>query len=164
MSRLLTLGAGAMTIAAAVALYAMKFDTRRVEGEVHGLERAIEKAASDIAVLKAERAYLGRPDRIDTLARGMGLGPARETQYRRLDARDIASLPGPAPARGKARIEGVPAEDAARLLSLIESNVAGSDAASSEAAQSAADEQAAQSEAEALEIARRLLAPGGGSP
>lgn len=89
-SRTLTLSAAVLTIAAATWLYVAKFETRRIEGQVQALERAIEKADSDIIVLRAERAYLGRPDRLDTLARGQGLGPIRSDQYRR---------PGPRPTR-----------------------------------------------------------------
>lgn len=83
MGRMLTLAAGALTIAAATTNYALTFETQRIDAEVHGVERAIEKAENDIAVLRAERAYLGRPDRIDTLARKLGLEPVRENQYRR---------------------------------------------------------------------------------
>jgi hypothetical protein len=81
MPRTFSLLLGAVTIAAASGLYALKFNTARLEDQVHGLERAIEKTEGDIAVLKAERAYLGRPDRIDTLARKQGLGPIRPDQY-----------------------------------------------------------------------------------
>jgi hypothetical protein len=84
MARTLALLAGAVTVAAATGLYVLKFETARIETRLHATERAIEKAESDIAVLKAERAYLGRPDRIDTLARRLGLGPATERQYRTL--------------------------------------------------------------------------------
>jgi cell division protein FtsL len=91
MARLAILAGSALTIAAAMSLYALKHDTRRLEAEVHRLERAVDKAEGDIAVLKAERAYLSRPDRIETLARRMGLGPARETQYRRPGPREAAA-------------------------------------------------------------------------
>ena len=83
MARLLTLAAGALVIVSATGLYALKFDTRRIEQHVHGLERAIDKAESDIAVLRLERAYLARPDRIDTLSRRQGLEPIHPGQYRR---------------------------------------------------------------------------------
>jgi cell division protein FtsL len=86
MLRTLTLAAGLATIAAATGLYALKLDTRRHEEHVRRVEREIEKAELDIAVLKAERAWLGRPERIDQLARAQGLGPVRPEQYRRLEA------------------------------------------------------------------------------
>lgn len=84
MGRLIAIIAGFVTIAAAAALYTLKHDTRRIEAEVHAVERAIEKAESDIAGLKAERAWLGRPERIDALARQQGLGPIRPEQYGRV--------------------------------------------------------------------------------
>ncbi len=93
MARLLTILAALTTIAAATALYAQKHDTRRIEAEVQAKERAIEKAESDIAVLKSERAYLGRPERIDALARAQGLGPIRQEQYRRLLPGVVAEKP-----------------------------------------------------------------------
>lgn len=84
MGRLLAIVAGLMTVASAVGLYALKHDARRIEAEVQAAERAIDKAQSDIAALKAERAWLGRPERIDKLSREQGLGPVRPEQYDRL--------------------------------------------------------------------------------
>ena len=46
------------TLASAVALYAVKNDTRRLETRVAAQERALERARSDVAVLTAERAHL----------------------------------------------------------------------------------------------------------
>jgi len=84
MGRLLSLFAGLATVFAATWLYSLKHDTARLEGDVHAVERAIEKAESDIAALKAERAWLGRPERIDELARSQGLAPIRPEQYGRV--------------------------------------------------------------------------------
>jgi cell division protein FtsL len=78
--RLFILGALALTLASAFLLYSSNYDTRLLEAGVQAQERAIEKARGDIAVLKAERAHLGRPERIEPLARAQGLGPANETQ------------------------------------------------------------------------------------
>ena len=78
--RLIILGALVLTVASAFVLYSSNYDTRQLEARVTDQERAIEKARGDIAVLKAERAHLGRPDRIEPLARGLGLGPASEQQ------------------------------------------------------------------------------------
>ena len=78
--RLIILGALILTIASAFVLYSSNCDTRQLEARVTEQERAIEKARGDIAVLKAERAHLGRPERIEPLARGLGLGPASEQQ------------------------------------------------------------------------------------
>jgi cell division protein FtsL len=114
MARVLTFAAGALTIAAATGLYLLKHDTQRLESEVHRLERAVEKAESDIAVLKAEKAYLARPDRIDTLARRQGLGPARESQYRRVAPR--GPQPASAPPSLAAELSDAEALEAARRI------------------------------------------------
>jgi cell division protein FtsL len=78
--RMLILGAVTLALASAFSLYAINYDTRRLASGVKDLERSIEQAHGDIAVLKAERAHLGRPDRIEPLARALGLRPATESQ------------------------------------------------------------------------------------
>jgi cell division protein FtsL len=78
------------TLACAFALYAVKYDTRRLEARVQAQERALEKAESDVAVLTAERAHLARPERLEPLARLIGLAPITSTQYLRLDPRSAA--------------------------------------------------------------------------
>lgn len=78
--RIIVLGALMLTLASAVVLYSSNYDTRQLEARVEEQERAIDKARGDIAVLKAERAHLGRPERIEPLARALGLGPASEQQ------------------------------------------------------------------------------------
>jgi cell division protein FtsL len=78
--RIVISGAFALALASAFLLYSSNYDTRLLEANVQAQERAIEQARSDIAVLKAERAHLGRPDRIEPLARAQGLGPATEQQ------------------------------------------------------------------------------------
>lgn len=75
------LAAIALAIGAAFILYSVKHDTRQVEMRVQARERLLDKTQADIAVLEAERAYLARPERIDGLARAMGLQPISETQY-----------------------------------------------------------------------------------
>lgn len=97
MTRLLSVLAGLAAIAAATGLYVLKHDTRRIEAEVHALERAIERAEGDIAALKAERAWLGRPERIDRLARERGLVPIRPEQYARTGAGPVRPPQGGAP-------------------------------------------------------------------
>jgi cell division protein FtsL len=72
------------TLGAAFALYAIKYDTRRLELHVRAQERALEKAEADVTVLRAERAYLARPERLEPLARLIGLAPIVSSQYRRL--------------------------------------------------------------------------------
>ena len=86
------------TLAAAFALYAIKTDTRRLEGRVHAQERALERAQADVTVLMAERAYLARPARIEPLARSLGLAPIAAGQHLRLDV-DETPQPTPVPSR-----------------------------------------------------------------
>jgi cell division protein FtsL len=73
------------TLAAAFALYSVKYDTRRLEARVQAQERALEKAESDVTVLTAERAHLSRPERLEPLARLIGLSPITSSQYLRVD-------------------------------------------------------------------------------
>ena len=96
--RLIILGALILTVASAFVLYSSNYDTRQLEASVTEQERAIEKARGDIAVLKAERAHLGRPERIEPLAQVLGLGPASEQQ--------LAATPDDALARALAAPEG----------------------------------------------------------
>ena len=84
MARLVNIAACFLALGSAVTLYGLKHDTRRIEARVQRQERAADKAERDIAVLKAERAYLGRPERIEQLARAQGLEPVRERQYVRI--------------------------------------------------------------------------------
>lgn len=84
MPRMVDVAAVFLVIGSACALYGLKHDTRRVEMRLQGRERTAEKLERDIAVLKAERAYLGRPERIEPLARMQGLEPVREHQYLRV--------------------------------------------------------------------------------
>ena len=78
--RLHILAALALALASAFALYGMNYDTRQLERRVLAKEREIKKARNDIAVLKAERAHLARPERIESLARSQGLRPVTERQ------------------------------------------------------------------------------------
>jgi cell division protein FtsL len=81
MPRLLTVASGFLALAAGCALYALKHDTRQIEARVQALERSAEKAEGDIAVLRAEHAWLARPERIEAAARALGLAPIRPAQY-----------------------------------------------------------------------------------
>ncbi len=119
MARTLTFLAGALAVASASALYALKYDTARIEAEAHKLERAIEKTENDIAVLRAERAYLGRPERIDALAREQGLGPITPSQYRWSSdpaVKDAAAAAGPKSAAGLKSLTNAEALAAAKAI------------------------------------------------
>src|SRR5690348_1231659 len=78
--RIVILAALILTLASAFVLYASNYDTRLIEARIEEQERTIEKARGDIAVLKAERAHLARPERIAPIAKGLGLAPASEQQ------------------------------------------------------------------------------------
>jgi len=84
MARFIDVLAAAFAVGSAVMLYNVSYETRRLEARIQARERLAEKLESDIAVLKAERAYLARPERIEELARRQGLEPIRERQYLRL--------------------------------------------------------------------------------
>ncbi|MFO1172792.1 MAG: cell division protein FtsL [Hyphomicrobiaceae bacterium] len=63
-------------ILSAVALYAVKQETRVALAEVTALEQSIAAQDSEIALLKAELANRARPDRIAKLARThLGMKP-----------------------------------------------------------------------------------------
>lgn len=79
--RLLNAAAFCFAITSALLLYSLNYETRRLEAEVQAMERTADKARSDIAVLKAERSHLARPERIDGLARQQGLMPPKPEQF-----------------------------------------------------------------------------------
>lgn len=76
----LTVSAAFLAISSAFLLYGLSYDTRQLEARVGAQERLAEQARSDISVLKAERAHLARPDRIEPLARAQGLAPITDKQ------------------------------------------------------------------------------------
>jgi cell division protein FtsL len=86
--RLLNISALCFTIASALFLYSLTYETRQLEAKVQAQEHAADQAKSDIAVLKAERSHLSRPERIDPIARQIGLTPPRPGQ---LVSPDVAS-------------------------------------------------------------------------
>lgn len=76
----LTVSAAFLAISSAFLLYGLSYDTRQLEARVAAQERQADRARSDISVLKAERAHLARPDRIEPLARVQGLVPLTDRQ------------------------------------------------------------------------------------
>ncbi len=77
----LTVSAAFLAISSAFLLYGLSYDTRLIEARVAAQEREADRARADIAVLKAERAHLARPDRIAPLARNQGLAPITDRQF-----------------------------------------------------------------------------------
>lgn len=90
--RMLILGALALALASAFLLYGTSYDTRLLEARVQAQERAVEQARRDISVLKAERAHLARPERIEPLARAQGLRPATQSQMSMSPAEALARV------------------------------------------------------------------------
>jgi cell division protein FtsL len=92
-----------ITLTSVFALYAIKYDTRQLEVKVQAQERALEKAQNDVTVLRAERAHLSRPERLEPLARALGLAPLRAQQYLRVTAgeQDPAAQPNDAASKGR---------------------------------------------------------------
>jgi cell division protein FtsL len=88
--RLLNVAAFFFAISSALLLYGLNYDTRRLEAEVQAKEQLADRARDDIAVLKAERGALARPDRIDAIARQLGLSPPRVDQF--VDGREVSAL------------------------------------------------------------------------
>mgnify|MGYP001315101674 FL=1 len=82
-----------LTLGSAFALYAITYDTRQIEQRLLAQERAAERALTDIAVLRAERAHLARPERIEPLARSIGMAPAaRDSAIRVIDLVPLEGL------------------------------------------------------------------------
>lgn len=79
--RLMMLSSIFLALSGAVFLYALNNETRALETRVQAQERQAGTLRSDIAVLKAERAHLARPERIEPAARSLGLEPPRPAQF-----------------------------------------------------------------------------------
>lgn len=100
--RLLNITAFCFTIASACFLYALNYDTRNLEAHVQAQERRAAEARSDIAILKAERSHLSRPERIDPLARQLGMVPPRPDQL--VTEAVVSALPAKAAAVHKSSV------------------------------------------------------------
>ena len=85
--RALAVSAAFLALSSAFLVYGLNYDTRLIEARVQAQELTAEKMRSDIAVLKADRAHLGRPERIEPLARAQGLRPITEKQLARGEPR-----------------------------------------------------------------------------
>jgi cell division protein FtsL len=90
----LNLAAAFFALSSAFLLYGLNYETRQIEGRVQAAERAAERARGDIAVFRAERAHLSRPERIETFARAQGLEPARKSQFIADRLADVAEPAG----------------------------------------------------------------------
>jgi cell division protein FtsL len=81
--RLTTVSAILMALGSAFMLYGLNYDVRQLSASVQSKQRQADTARSDISVLKAERAHLARPERIEPLARAQGLAPVKDQQLLR---------------------------------------------------------------------------------
>jgi cell division protein FtsL len=70
-----------LALGSAFALYGIDYATRRLEARVIELERSASTTEAQITALKAERAHLARPERIEPLARASGLAPPSARQF-----------------------------------------------------------------------------------
>ena len=88
--RMLIVSSAFLALASAFLLYGLNYETRRVEANLQALERAADRAKTDISILKAERAHLARPERIESLARSQGLVPAGREQLAATSDEELA--------------------------------------------------------------------------
>ncbi len=66
----------------AIGVYRAKMGAEESEGRITGLEKDVRSVQEDISVLKAEEAYLSRPERIGPLASDrLGLAPSSPGQF-----------------------------------------------------------------------------------
>jgi len=80
--------AGLLVVASlAVGVYRAKLGAQETEARIGELRENIARAEEDITVLRAEEAYLSRPERIGPLARErLGLEPASPGQFSAVEA------------------------------------------------------------------------------
>ncbi len=52
-----------------VGIYVIKVETWQLQREARKIERKVDKIEREISILRAEKAYLSRPERIEKLAR-----------------------------------------------------------------------------------------------
>jgi cell division protein FtsL len=89
--RTLTFATTLLALSTAFLFYAVNYDARRLEAALQRRERDADRLRSDIAILKAERAYLARPARIEPLARAQGLQPLTPRQIAETDPGQVAA-------------------------------------------------------------------------
>jgi len=79
--RMLMMPAVGAALLSAFALYAVNQDTRQLAATNQATAAKIKAVKSDIAILRAERAFLMRPDRLEPYARKIGMRPIRGQQF-----------------------------------------------------------------------------------
>jgi cell division protein FtsL len=81
MLRMFMFLAAGVTVVSAFGLYVISYNTREITETNQRMEKAIDTLTRDIAILRAERSYLMRPERIEPLARKLGMAPAAGEQF-----------------------------------------------------------------------------------
>ncbi len=89
-----------LTLASAYFLYAESTATRRLEAKIQAAELRREKLETDISVLRAERAHLARPARIEPAAKAMGMRLPATDDYIEFN-RLLADGPAPSPQQAR---------------------------------------------------------------
>ncbi|MFM1814777.1 MAG: hypothetical protein RLZ98_1472 [Pseudomonadota bacterium] len=96
MMRVLTTLSVLLMLASAFTLHVTNYRTRQLERDVSQLERQREKLVEEIAILRADRAFLARPGRIEAAARALGMRPADIGQLpRQTDASKVSAIGTP---------------------------------------------------------------------
>ena len=75
----------AQTLACACGFYAINYGTQEIVRLVRAQERDVEQQKSAIKVLEAELAYVARPERIEPVARALGMQSVTTQQYVKLE-------------------------------------------------------------------------------
>lgn len=82
MNRIVIIGGLVVVAGLAVAVYRAKLGAEETQGRIDDLKAEAAKVEKDIAVMRAEEAYLTRPERIGPIARErLGLEQAAPGQY-----------------------------------------------------------------------------------
>src|SRR5262245_37879927 len=81
-----SLVAVALAVAAAAVVFQIKGTVREVEREIRRTERAIDEASWRLQTLKADYAYLTRPERLALQARQLGMVPGTSTEIAAVEA------------------------------------------------------------------------------
>ncbi len=82
MNRIVIIGGLVVVAGLAVAVYRSKLGAEETQGRIDDLKAEAARVEKDIAVMRAEEAYLTRPERIGPIARErLGLEQAAPGQY-----------------------------------------------------------------------------------
>ena len=68
-------------LGSALVLYGVNYQTRRLDADVQARERTLDRIQSEIAVLRADLAFLSRPTRIEAEARRLGMEPVPDRKF-----------------------------------------------------------------------------------